>query len=650
VSIADVLGCPLLPVQAGPQAAPALLDGLTHVEFGADGSKERTRAHDELVARLRRVDAAGGVGWADGRSPFPGLAPFEVGMARVFCGRAEEVRHLTGRLRSLADRAEGGLLLVVGPSGCGKSSLVRAGLLARMGGEPGWEPATPFAPGADPVGALGRALAASANRAGLGWTVEHTRGVLAGGGDGLVRLAEELLVAGRGPARERLLLVVDQAEELLTRADAAGRAAFAALLRAGLAGPVRVVATLRSEFCDRLLALPELAGVKRDVFPLRPLDRQMLRRVVEEPATLAGLVVDAELVEQMVADTAGGEALPLLAFTLHKLADGLTRGGELSAARYVELGGVQGALAGRADAALEAAVAASGLGREQVLAALVRLAAVDASGEPTRRRTPLAEFDEPTRAAFAVFVDARMLTTSTEPGGTWVGVAHEAFLRAWPPLAKTIDDRRGALRMRAAVEDAAAAWDGSGRHGSYLWDRTRLTAGLAALGATLRRRIDPGNRREGGVRGRGALPGRPLPAAPEKPAAGAHRPRWGHGAAVGRRRSAPPDPHRHRPRRPEGHSGRVQPRRPHPRHHHRRRPLRRRRRHGAAVGRHRPALPDPHRHRARQPRRPRGRVQPRRPHPRRHHRHRGRRRRGHGAAVGRRVECRTERPPARMVV
>jgi hypothetical protein len=180
VGIADVLGCPLLPVRAGPRAESKLLDGLQYTEFdgvgGADGNggagARRGRAKAELAERLRGVDAAGGFGWADGRSPFPGLRPFDVGMARVFCGRSEEVRLLTGRLRSLGERAAGGLLLlVVGPSGCGKSSLVRAGLLARMAAEPGWELALPFVPGTDPVAALGWALTASANRAGLGWTV-----------------------------------------------------------------------------------------------------------------------------------------------------------------------------------------------------------------------------------------------------------------------------------------------------------------------------------------------------------------------------------------------------------------------------------------------------------------------------------------------
>jgi hypothetical protein len=165
VGIADMLGCPLLPVRAGAGVTSALLDGLQYADAHADPG----RAQAELIERLGAVDRVGGSGWGDDRSPYPGLKPFEADMARVFRGRSVEVRQLTGRLRSLGERAGGGLLAVVGPSGCGKSSLVRAGLLPAMAGEAGWETAVPFTPGTDPVAALGRALAATANRAGMGW-------------------------------------------------------------------------------------------------------------------------------------------------------------------------------------------------------------------------------------------------------------------------------------------------------------------------------------------------------------------------------------------------------------------------------------------------------------------------------------------------
>jgi hypothetical protein len=84
------------------------------------------------------VAAAGGQGWPDDRSPFPGLRALDTDEDQVFIGRSHEVDQLAGLLRAPAEQAERAVLLVVGPSGCGKSSLVRAGLLPVMAAEPEW--------------------------------------------------------------------------------------------------------------------------------------------------------------------------------------------------------------------------------------------------------------------------------------------------------------------------------------------------------------------------------------------------------------------------------------------------------------------------------------------------------------------------------
>src|SRR5262249_49351006 len=93
IGIADALGSRLLPLQAEPGVTWRLLDSLQYADFAGD----RDRALSELASTLRGIDAAGGSGWADDRSPFPGLRPFDVGMARAFCGRGEETRRLTSR-------------------------------------------------------------------------------------------------------------------------------------------------------------------------------------------------------------------------------------------------------------------------------------------------------------------------------------------------------------------------------------------------------------------------------------------------------------------------------------------------------------------------------------------------------------------------
>jgi WD40 repeat protein/energy-coupling factor transporter ATP-binding protein EcfA2 len=482
VGIARAQGSRLLPLLAEPGVAHPLLTSTQYTRLDRDPVAARAA----LSAALRRIDAAGGWGWPDDRSPFPGLRPFDIDQHRVFFGRAAEIETLAGLLRSPAERAGGGMLLVVGPSGCGKSSLVRAGLVPVIANESGWWTLPPFLPGADPVRALGRELAAAARQVGLDWTLAQVRDRLHN--HGLGALADELLLAAPGEGRRRrLLVVVDQFEELLTQTSPAARTWFAELLRPALDHPVQLVATLRPEFLAQLLVSPDLAGLPTRLFTLRPLHRDALPTVIEGPARLAGIEIDEQLVERLVADTDTGEALPLLAFTLQQLAVGIGRGGRLSATRYEQLGGVQGALVRQADAALAGARGASGRSAGAVMSGLLRLVTVDEQGRPTRWRVDRGELSQPVRAELDAFVARRLLATDTDDGATVVEVTHEAFLSAWRPLAEAIAAAASALRARRAVEQAAAEWDDDRRPPSRLWERGQLAAVVNDTGARTRR-------------------------------------------------------------------------------------------------------------------------------------------------------------------
>ncbi|HEX4102861.1 MAG TPA: TIR domain-containing protein [Pseudonocardiaceae bacterium] len=479
VGIALSRGSRLLPVRAESGVSHPLLRSAQHADLTVDSAA----GYAALAEPLRRVDAAGGFGWPDDRSPFPGLRPFDVEQHQVFFGRAGETEELAELLRSPAEQAKAAMLLVVGPSGCGKSSLVRAGLLHAMAEEPGWLTMPPILPGADPVAAMARALAAAARQCNLDWTVEHVYRVL--DKRGLVGCADELLLAHPDGPLRRLLLVVDQCEELLTQTGSEDRARFAGLLRPALSGPVQVVATLRPESLAQLLTNSDLAMVATHTYELRPLHREALREVIKSPAELAGIGVDAELVARLVDDTDSGEALPLLAFTLAQLANGVHRGERLDQHRYVELGGVQGALTRQADAALADAITTSGRRREEVIAGLLRLVTVDEQGRPTRWRVPKVQLPEPVAREVDVFVTRRLVTIDTDNGNVVVGVAHEAFLSGWPPLAQAINENAIALRARRTVEQAATEWNDEGRPPARLWERGQLAAAVADTGARI---------------------------------------------------------------------------------------------------------------------------------------------------------------------
>ncbi len=474
VGIAGALGCRLMPLRVEAGVVHPLMPRLQYADYQADPRQAR----DRVLQAVRLLDDGAGM-WREGDNPFPGLEPFTAALSRVFFGRAAEAREVSNRVRAMG--STGGMLALVGPSGCGKSSLLNAAVVPLLEGDPGWLTVPSLVPGSDPLPELARALAATATRLGLGWSASDVRGRLEAGTEGLRRVADDLLAAG--PAtHQRLLVSIDQAEELFTRTTPSALRRFVPLLSAALTDPVRVVAVMRSEFLDDLRELPALAGVAIEAYVLAPLDQQMLRDVIEGPAKVARLRLENGLAAGLVADTGSGEALPLLAFTLRQLAEGLGAGGVVSLARYHDLGGVRGALTRHADAALAEAVRASGLTDREVLAGLTRLVTVDETGRRSRRRITLTGLAQSLRVALQVFVDRRLLLSDTDDGQVWLTVAHEALLTGWRPLDTATADSMLALRTARTVEQATAEWNSAGRPEHYLWDDQRLTATLTTLG------------------------------------------------------------------------------------------------------------------------------------------------------------------------
>ncbi|MGH3826516.1 MAG: TIR domain-containing protein [Pseudonocardiaceae bacterium] len=478
LGIASARGCRLIPLRAETGVVHPLMRRLQDVDYQADPQQAR----DRVLHAVRLVDDGGGT-WREGDNPFPGLEPFTAALSRVFFGRAAQAREVGNRLRALG--GTGGLLAIVGPSGCGKSSLLNAGVAPLLEGDPEWLVVPSLVPGSDPLPELARVLAITAHRRGLGWSASDVRGQLDAGTDGLRRVVDDLLVAGSGTHLRRLVVTVDQAEELFTRTTPAALHRFALLLREALAGPLRVLAAMRSEFLDDLRDLPALAGVPIEAYLVAPLDRAALREVIERPAKVARLRLDDGLATQLVADTDSGEALPLLAFILRQLADGVPAGGTVALSRYRDLGGVQGALTRHADTAFTDAVRVSGLTEREVLAGLTRLVTVDETGRHGRRQIRLTGLPEPLRVALGVFVERRLLLSDTDDAGqVWLIVAHEALLSEWGPLDTATAEITAALRTARAVEQAAAEWTSADRPEHYLWDDKRLTATLATLGMT----------------------------------------------------------------------------------------------------------------------------------------------------------------------
>jgi DNA-binding SARP family transcriptional activator/WD40 repeat protein/energy-coupling factor transporter ATP-binding protein EcfA2 len=414
-------------VDIAPQAA-AERSALRTVEEGLAG---RLRELQEARERLDHFtdDAALVV------CPFKGLASFEFADAPYFSGRERLIAELVAR-------AVGAPLLgLVGPSGSGKSSLVKAGLLPALAsgvlpGSAAWS-RTIIRPGEHPMRELAR--------------------------------LEERGVGGR-------VLVIDQFEELFTACrDEHERVAFVEALVAAAGrrdGDGLVVVAVRADYYGRCAAYPALSRLLALSHVLvGSLDAHELRRAIERPAARAGLKVDRELVDAIVADVDGEPgALPLLSSALLELWQ-RRDGRRLRRDTYEATGGVRGAVARLA----ESAFAKLDPGQQRVARdVLVRLAADGPGGEVVRRRVELvdlhAEGEGEIRAILELLADHRLLTLSA----TSVEVAHEALLREWPRLHGWLEADAQSRRVHRHLAQAAADWQERGRDRADLYRGARL--------------------------------------------------------------------------------------------------------------------------------------------------------------------------------
>jgi WD40 repeat protein/DNA-binding SARP family transcriptional activator/energy-coupling factor transporter ATP-binding protein EcfA2 len=401
------------------------------------------------------------------RNPYKGLRPFlEVDSADFF-GRET----LTTRLVQLINQKR--FVALVGPSGSGKSSVVRAGALPLLRGH-GMH-IVEVTPGAYPLEELEAALLRVAANPPVSLLEQ-----LASDERGLLRAVKRILPADTS----ELVLVIDQLEELFTLVDDENvRRLFLAGIECVVRDPrsrVRVVATLRADFYDRPLLHRGFAELVRDgaevVLPLSP---EELERAVAAPARHVGLQLEEGLLAQIVTDVVDEPgALPLLQYALTELVE--RRDAQmLTRAEYHALGGISGAVAGRAEALYDGLTASGKTAARQLFLRLVTIG----PDVPTRRRVAHSELETLAvdQHELGLVIDAfggsRLLSFDRDPRTeeATVELAHEALLAEWERLRVWVDTARDDVRMHRRLASAASEWVDAGRDESFLLRGGRLS-------------------------------------------------------------------------------------------------------------------------------------------------------------------------------
>ncbi|WP_030044043.1 S1 family peptidase, partial [Streptomyces resistomycificus] len=373
--------------------------------------------------------------------PYRGLEPFTAEHARWFQGRQEAVRQVLtnlGRQRQLT--------LLLGPSGSGKSSLIQAGVL--------------------------RALAEGELPNSDRWLPV------------LTRPRQDMLCLASEPSYQRVLLVIDQFEELLVQTTNGRLRELLGVIdevttAADAYTKVTVILIMRDDFYPQLAALaPRLLEAAMPGLLNVPgtLSRQDLHDIIVRPALDVGLRFQQGLPEQIIRDvleiTPGSAltreapvtVLPLLEMTLSQLWQ-RRQDGYLTHEAYGRIGAVGGSLTTWCDSALAELSAEQQLIARRTLTSLVHPADPSHNITAVRTQVPLDELrdlaadpadpgDSPGAEQAAVdhviatLTRHRIITTQTlrpaqqlgaPPGEPVAELIHEALIRNWGALREWVE-------------------------------------------------------------------------------------------------------------------------------------------------------------------------------------------------------------------
>lgn len=403
--------------------------------------------------------------------PYPGLRAYQRDETHLFFGREGCVNEMIDRLAATR------FLAVLGASGSGKSSLVRTGLFdgLDLGLYPG--DATDWAiadchPGGSPLLNLARALLeASGNGTPDEIDVETLQAFLSRGPLSIA----EWVAAGHLPAGARLLILVDQFEELFRYLDYAGReqaeAFVALLLESKQREPrIHVVITMRSEYLGNCALMPGLAqAINAGLYLTRRMTREECRQAIEGPASVMGFEIEPALVTRILNDLASfapwstdrqesqvqrlsrqSDQLPLMQHALSRLWQVAMRGAgggpvRITLENYLAIGELGGALEQHAGEVMASLSQDENATVRKVFRALVAgQTLADAVRRPRRLEELVAITGEP-RANVVAVVDAfrapgcnflrppRSVALTDE---TFVDISHESLIRQWSSLAE----------------------------------------------------------------------------------------------------------------------------------------------------------------------------------------------------------------------
>jgi hypothetical protein len=389
----------------------------------------------------------------DDRSPYRGLAAFGVDDWELFFGRSRITAEAVDKVQTLLAAGKTRCLSIVGGSGTGKSSLARAGVVhALLAQHADWRTVI-LEPAGQPLDVLAeRMLKLTQPQVDALTLKNHAAEYLA---DSSMLQRAVFGAFGSDPSTGRLLLLVDQFEEIFTLCEGKKtREAFIGNLLSAArdpAGKTVLLLCIRADFYEDC-AKTELADVLASQQVLvGPMRGDELAEAIREPAVRVGCDVEPALVACLVRDCEEQPSpLPLLQIVLEKLWEKRDSHGKLALAEYEKMS-LEGAIDAHAEGIFNRLPEDQ---KKPCLSLFLQLVERLSDGRYARRRVAVesvlpdpgpgpAGFERVKNVQALIGLlagqSARLIAIRSEGGVAQLEIAHEATFRGWKRLAAQLD-------------------------------------------------------------------------------------------------------------------------------------------------------------------------------------------------------------------